>query len=136
MSWCKAMLSMLFLPAWLHAQPAPAPPRQAVARAAPGIPFKREGSGDGGRASLGAVAGLLVVLAGSGAGVVYLRKQLRLGGKAGQAGLVRVLESRRLGPKTLLSVVEFGGQRLLLAQSDSGVQCVASVPVPAAKDAA
>jgi flagellar biogenesis protein FliO len=102
----------------------------AVAGAPATIPFKREPASAGavGASALGV---LLVLLAAVGA-VLYLRKRLNLGvpGAGGQR-LVRVLESERMGPRALLSVVEFGGQRYLLAQGEHGISCVASVPAPA-----
>lgn len=99
--------------------------------AAPGpIPFKQEAAAGAGGVGASALGVLLVLLAAAGA-VLYLRKRLRLPlpGGAGER-LVRVLESERMGPRTLLCVVEFGGQRHLLAQGEHGVSCVASVPAP------
>jgi flagellar biogenesis protein FliO len=49
--------------------------------------------------------------------------------------LVRVVESTRLGPRTLLSVVEFDGSRYLVAQGEHGVSCLAEKPVSAAREA-
>lgn len=124
--------SLHLLPAMAQTQPAPA----ARPGAPSAIPFKRDNAGMGAAPSAGAVGALLALLVASGAGVAWLRKGLKIGGRVGRPGLVTVLESRRLGPKALLSVVEFGGQRYLLSQSEAGVQCVASVAAPQAQEGA
>lgn len=89
------------------------------------IPYKQEGAGAA--ASLGnsalAVLGLSAIAIGV---VLYLRKRLKLDVRADPASaLLNVLETRRLGPRTLLSVVEFGGQHYLVAQGEHGVSCLA-----------
>ncbi|UTY59313.1 flagellar biosynthetic protein FliO [Massilia sp. erpn] len=105
--------------------------------AASAIPFKRADAAASGAGGAGLALLLLSVLAI--ALVYWLRRRLRLTAAGGADGrLLRVLETRRLGPRALVSVVEFGGQHYLLAQSEQGVSCVASAPapVPAAVDAA
>ncbi|WP_256082034.1 flagellar biosynthetic protein FliO [Massilia sp. YIM B04103] len=99
--------------------------------AASAIPFKRADAAAGGAGGAGLALLLLSAVA---IGLVYwLRKRLRLTAAGGADGrLLRVLETRRLGPRALVSVVEFGGQHYLLAQSEQGVSCVASTPAPAA----
>jgi len=92
------------------------------------IPFKRESVADG--AASPGVAVTIVILAIIAIGVLYwLRNRLRVDGSGAPARAARVLESHRLGPRATLAVVEFGGQRLLLAHSEQGVQCVASTPI-------
>lgn len=97
-----------------------------VAHAATGIPFKRDAeasalSGSGGMAVV--LVSLLAI------GAVYIvRKRLKLGVNGhGAPALLRVLETRRLGPRALLSVVEFGGKRHLIAQSEHGISCIDTV---------
>jgi flagellar biogenesis protein FliO len=102
--------------------------------AAARIPFKREALADG-AATPGATL-LTLLLAALAIGVLYwLRKRVALQVPGRGERLLRVLESQRLGPRSTLSVVEFAGQRYLLAQSEQGVQCVASVPVAAGGEA-
>ena len=94
------------------------------------IPFKREADVGAANIGGGAVGVLLVSLVAIGA-VLYLRKRLRLDmGRGTEGRLLNVLETQRLGPKTLLSVVEFDGKRYLIAQGDHGVNCLASSPAP------
>jgi flagellar biogenesis protein FliO len=101
------------------------------------IPFKHEAASGGAGVGASALAVLLVLLAAVCA-VLYLRKRLNLPlPGAGGRRLVRVLQSERMGPRALLSVVEFGGQRYLLVQGEHGISCVASAPAPAdGKDSA
>lgn len=92
------------------------------------IPFKRDsGPADGALASSG--AGVLIVSLIAIAAVLVIRKRLRIGQPAGgRPAMLTVLETQRLGPRALVSVVEFKGTHYLLAQSEHGVNCVASVP--------
>jgi flagellar biogenesis protein FliO len=107
-----------------------APAASAVAPAASTavqvpIPFKHEGSSPAG--SLSGAAGVLLVSVAAIVAVLVIRRRLRLDGPSGGAPrLLRVLETQRLGPRTLLSVVEFGGRQHLIAQSEQGVQCLAT----------
>jgi flagellar protein FliO/FliZ len=93
---------------------------------APAIPFKQAAPADhaamsGGGAVL-AVALLAIVV------VLYLRKRLNLVRGAGKDGQrIRILETRALGPRTLLAVVEFGGREHLLAQTEHGVTRIADI---------
>lgn len=98
------------------------------------IPFKQEAPA----ASLGSsgLGVLLVALAAVGA-VLYLRKRLNLPlPGSGSQRLVKILQSERMGPRALLSVVEFDGKRYLLAQGEHGITCVATGVAPAAGDGA
>ncbi|MTV41465.1 flagellar biosynthetic protein FliO [Duganella radicis] len=94
---------------------APIPYKQDAAVAAAALP--------GGALGVLILSGLAIVV------VYVLRKRLNLQapGKGGARHL-RVLETQRLGPRTLLSVVEFAGSRYLIAQSEQGVTCLASAP--------
>lgn len=107
--------------------PAAAP---AVSAAPAPIPFKPESAASVGTLGGSGLGVLLVALVAIGA-VLYLRKRLNLPlpGAGGQR-LVRVLQSERMGPRALLSVVEFDGRRLLLAQGEHGITCVASSAAP------
>jgi flagellar biogenesis protein FliO len=42
--------------------------------------------------------------------------------------MLQVLETQRLGPRSLVSVIEFRDTQYLLVQGEHGVSCVASVP--------
>lgn len=99
------------------------------------IPFKSEaGSGAAALATSG-IGVLLVSLAAIGA-VLYLRKRFNLNPPApGQAKLVKVLESQRMGARTMLFVVEFGGVHHLVAQSEQGISCLAQAAPPAEEGA-
>lgn len=102
----------------------------AGASASPAIPFKQESStvASGLGASAGAVLLMSLVAIGL---VLFLRKRFNLQSPLGRgARLVRVLDTERLGPRGLLSVVEFNGQHYLLAQGEHGISCVASGPAP------
>jgi len=109
-------------------QPGTASPAVAGVAAAP-IPFRRDDDGAASALAGGGI-GVLAISLGAIALVLYLRKRLGLrGGAAAPGRLLRVLESTRLGPRTLLSVVEFDGSRYLLAQGEHGVSCLAEKPV-------
>ena len=107
------------------------PASDRLVQAAPQpIPFKHDGAGAGAGVAGSGLAVLLVALAAIGA-VLYLRKRLNLPlpGSGGQR-LVKVLQSERMGPRALLSVVEFDGRRYLLAQGEHGITCVATTAAP------
>ena len=104
----------------------PAPVAQTV-QATP-IPFKRDGGDSGATLASGGIGVLVISLLAIGV-VLYLRRRLNLHTGLPAAGrALRVLESARLGPRALLSVVEFDGTRYLLAQSEHGISCLASTP--------
>jgi flagellar biogenesis protein FliO len=93
----------------------------------PAIPFKRDGGSGATLASSG--AGVLIVSLIAIAGVLVIRKRLRIGAPAaGRKAMLQVLETQRLGPRSLVSVIEFRGTQYLLVQGEHGVSCVASVP--------
>jgi len=92
------------------------------------IPFKRDGGAAGATLASGGVGVLVISLLAIGI-VLYLRRRLNLHTGLPAAGrALRVLESARLGPRALLSVVEFDGTRYLLAQSEHGITCLAKTP--------
>lgn len=102
-----------------------------AAAAAQAIPFKRDAEASA-IAGSGSIAVLLVSLLAIGA-VYVVRKRLKLGPRMdGSPALLRVIETRRLGPRTLLAVVEFGGKHHLIAQGEHGVSCIDTVVLPCA----
>lgn len=92
----------------------------------PAIPFKRDS--DSGAALASSGVGVLIVSLLVIAAVLVIRKRLRIGVPAGGKGVLDVLETRRLGPRSLVSVIEFKGTQYLLVQSEQGVSCIASAP--------
>lgn len=111
---------------------------EAVPAQASAIPFKQEAA-VGTSQWTGGALGILVLSAAAIGVVLVLRKKLNLhvasSGVEGERHL-RVLETQRLGPRTVLSVVEFAGARYLVAQSEQGVSCIASAPGLAGNTAA
>lgn len=106
-----------------------ASPVAAAHTSAPAIPFKRDAASAGTLLADGAGGVLLISLLAI-AAVLVIRKKLGLRlVPSAKPGLLKVLETQRLGPKALLSVVEFGGTQYLLAQGEHGINCVASRPV-------
>jgi flagellar biosynthetic protein FliO len=99
-----------------------------TAQAAPGtIPFKREEPGIAGALTGGAV-GLLVVSLVVIALALWARKRLNLApGQSRADSRLRIVETRRLGPRALLSVVEFGDRAYLLAQTEQGISRIADI---------
>lgn len=95
---------------------------------APAIPFKRDSGADASALGGGAM-GILVISLIAIVAVLMVRKRLGLAQpRQGAPRLVKVLESQRLGPRALLSVVEFSGTHYLIAQGEHGISCVASKP--------
>jgi flagellar biogenesis protein FliO len=97
-----------------------APSSVSAAANAP-IPFKQEAAL--GSTALGGGAALVLLVSLLAIGVVlYLRRRLNLApALAGTPRLLRVLERQPLGPRAVLLVVEFEGERLLLAHTEHGV---------------
>ncbi len=94
------------------------------------IPFKRDGSSAGSDVSRFGL-GLLVSIAVLAAVLFWLRRKVRQirPGKDGGSDL-QICESRHLGPRSLLHVVHFAGQQYLIGQSEQGLVCLASSPLP------
>lgn len=102
---------------------------QAVTSAS-AIPFKQDDGRGQAVIENGAIAILVLSFAVIGI-VLFVRKRLKLAPmlapmRLGMPRHVSVLESTRLGPKTMVSVVEFDGTRYLVAHGDHGTSCLAS----------
>lgn len=112
-------------------QPAAAVAAPASAPAArPAIPFKHEKQSDG---SLGFQALAALVLAGLAAyGMVYALKHYGVKGAAGGLVLrqrrVKTLESTRLGRRSVLHVIEYDGEQLLLAETEQKLEVLSRRP--------
>jgi flagellar biogenesis protein FliO len=119
---------LLLLAGVLAANLASAAPAPAPAPVTTPIPFKRDtGAASGITGSALGVLGVSLLAIGA---VLVMRRRLRLDTPAGSSGkLLRVLESQRLGPRALLTVVEFDGTRYLVAQGEQGISCLAAAPV-------
>ena len=93
------------------------------------IPFKStavEGEGSIARTALGFMATVLAL----GISLHLLRKRIRPDGKGVPgARQVRLLETRRLTPRTTLFVVEFAGARYLIAESGQSLCRVGVAPL-------
>jgi len=108
-------------------QPAAA---EAAPAARPAIPFKHEKQSDG---SLGFQALAALVLAGLAAyGIVYALKHYGVKGAAGGLVLrqrrVKTLESTRLGRRSVLHVIEYDGEQLLLAETEQKLEVLSRRP--------
>ena len=92
------------------------------------VTFKPEGSDAGGLAAR--VLGALVVAALIACGAIYALKRfapwVAVPGTHPGKGNVRIVEVLRVTQKLSLFVVEFGADRILLAQSDHGVTVVSN----------
>jgi flagellar biogenesis protein FliO len=100
----------------------------ACAATAPAIPFKQD-TATAASALPGGALGVLLISALAIVVVYFARKRLNLlPTRAGAPKLLRVLETQRLGPRALLSVVEFAGGQYLIAQGEQGITCLAVAP--------
>lgn len=107
-------------------EPVGAPRVAQAPLAAPAIPFKRDTT-PAASALGGGVVGVLVISVVAIAAVLWIRKRLRLDRRESAAPrLLHILETQRLGPRALLSVVEFDGKRYLISQGEHGVSCLAT----------
>jgi flagellar biogenesis protein FliO len=94
------------------------------------IPFKRERAAvefDSSRLAAGAAFAMLAL----GAGLYVLRRRLSLPAGLARDKMLRMVEMRRLTPRSSLHVVEFSGFYYLLAHSEQGVQWLDKVACPA-----
>ncbi len=94
------------------------------------IPFKRDSDISGGQ--LSRVVGVLLVVVALAAGTVYLLKKYVTGvdiGRNGGRRRIRLLESRRLTPRTALFLVEVDGKTLLLSQHGEKLVLIESMGV-------
>ena len=133
-SWVMAgaIASAAGLPgAWAQDAGASAP--AAAASAPSGIPFKREtaSAADTGARTVGA---LLLVLS-VGAGALYLLRGRAAGGLRlpGGGQRLQVLETRRIGAKGTLVLVQWDGEELLLSHDEGGTRLLAREPAQAPK---
>lgn len=128
-----ALCLALALPAFAADNTLPADAVSASAPAAPrtAIPFKHEKQSD---SSLGFQALAALVLAGLAAyGIVYALKHYGVKGAAGglvlrQQRRVKLLESTRLGRRSVLYVVEYEGEQLLLAETEQKLEVLSRRP--------
>jgi flagellar biogenesis protein FliO len=98
------------------------------------IPFKREvEAGADVWSRLGAV--MLICIAVLALVLYLLRRHLNLKlkflvGQAASTQRLQVLETRRLGPRAYLHVVQFGGREHLIGNSEHGLVTLASAALP------
>jgi flagellar biogenesis protein FliO len=86
-----------------------------------GIPFKQDQAG---ATWSGAGLALVIVSLLAIAAVLVLRKRLGMAPAASGPRMLRIVESQRLGPRALLSVVEYKGEHYLISYSEQGVSCL------------
>lgn len=103
-------------------------------RAQSAIPFKHENStagGDFSRIGLALILCLAVLAA-----VLYLLRRYLPGVIKPVSGCkrVQVLETQRLGPRSQVYVVAFGGRQYLIGQSEHGLVRLASAPLAEVTD--
>lgn len=91
------------------------------------IPYKRDAAASTGELPRLAVGMAVFALAAAGA-IHVIRRRLRTGRDTGAPRQLHVRETQRLNPRALLHVVEFAGAYYLVAQSEQGIQCLASSP--------
>lgn len=106
------------------ANPAPPPATAAWKTGATALPFKQDTA-----PAAQAPAALLGVALLAVAAWLWLRRAGKPHGVAARGQLARVVESHRLGPRSTIAVVEFAGQRHLVAQTEHAVTCIAQVPI-------
>jgi len=91
------------------------------------IPFKRDA--EQGPSLAGGAVGVLLISLLAVAIVLYARRRLNLAPAAAAGKRLKIVETQRLGARTLLSVVEFGGREYLIAQTEQGVTRIADNPM-------
>jgi hypothetical protein len=110
----------------LSAAPCSSAPQQA---ARPAIPFKQDEDSTAALAGRGLAVLALAALAAYGSALALKRFGLTrtgLSGLKGQVRRVRLLETVRLSRRSVLHVVHYRGEELLLAESEHGVRLVSS----------
>ncbi|WP_332879676.1 flagellar biosynthetic protein FliO [Massilia sp. S19_KUP03_FR1] len=100
----------------------------SIVPAKPAIPFKQDGDSGGSLAARAAGVLALAALAAFGAAVAIKRFGLVPGARPGKVRQVRLTESVRLSRRSVLHVVDYGGEQLLLAESEHGISLVSSRP--------
>lgn len=109
----------------------------AAAAAAPrtAIPYKQEKQG-GGSAVFQSVAGLILASLAAYGIVLGLKKMKNVpGSPLRKERRMTLVESTRLSRRSMLHVVDYRGEELLLAESEHGLTLVSSRPAPGAADA-
>ena len=102
------------------AQVAAAPPAKTA------IPFKQDNESGAGLAARAAGVLALGALAAYGGAVALKRSSLAGRALPGKNRRVRLAETVRLSRRSVLHVVEYRGEELLLAESEHGLQLIAS----------
>lgn len=127
------MLCMaLALPCMAQSTPAPAP---AAAAPRTAIPYKQEEQG-GGSAVFQSVAGLILASLAAYGIVLGLKKMKNVpGSPLRKERRMTLVESTRLSRRSMLHVVDYRGEELLLAESEHGLTLVSSRPAAGAADA-
>jgi hypothetical protein len=95
----------------------------------PAIPFKQEEESTAALAGRGLAVLALAALAAYGGALALKRLGLvrpGLPGLSGQARRVRLLETMRLSRRSVVHVVHYRGEELLLAESEHGVRLLSS----------
>jgi len=98
----------------------------AIVPAKPAIPFKQDADSSGSLAARAAGVLVLAALAAFGAAVAIKRFGLVPGVRADKVRRVRLAESVRLSRRSVLHVVDYDGEQLLLAESEHGIVLVSS----------
>ena len=127
------MLCMALAQACLAQPAASAAPAAAAPRTA--IPYKQEKQG-GGSAAFQGVAGLILASLAAYGIVLGLKKMKNVpGNPLRRERRMTLVESTRLSRRSMLHVVDYRGEELLLAESEHGLTVVSSRPAPGAADA-
>lgn len=127
------MLCMALAQACLAQPAASAAPAAAAPRTA--IPYKQEKQG-GGSAVFQSVAGLILASLAAYGIVLGLKKMKNVpGNPLRKERRMTLVESTRLSRRSMLHVVDYRGEELLLAESEHGLTVVSSRPAPGAADA-
>ena len=123
-----ALCVLLAMPCALRAEPAAAAPHSA-------IPYKQEKQGGAGVAYQGLAGLILASLAAYGI-VLGLKKMKSMpGGALRKQRRMTLVETTRLSRRSLLHVVDYHGEELLLAESEHGLTLLKSRPAAGAADA-
>jgi flagellar biogenesis protein FliO len=116
---------------------ADAPPAPTATAAQPhsGIPFKQETQATDTLAYQSLAGVVLAALAAFGI-VLGLKRFGKFGGPLAKTRRLHTVEAIRLSRRSMLYVVEYQGQELLLAESEHGIQLVSTQSSPATPDPA
>ena len=122
-----ALCVLLAMPCALRAEPAPAPHSA--------IPYKQEKQGGAGMAYQSVAALVLASLAAY--GIVLGLKKIKAmpGGALRKPRRMTLVETTRLSRRSLLHVVDYHGEELLLAESEHGLTLLKCRPGAGAADA-